>query len=66
MTELAKAIRHLLRTPVTHGDFDDAIFGQGEFYLIVTWIFGGGIETAVENTAGDVTLLSPGRLAGLP
>jgi DNA-binding transcriptional MerR regulator len=50
LIELAKILRTLLRTPVTHRDFDEAISSDDDVYLIVTWIFGGGIETAIQNT----------------
>ena len=47
LKELARALRNLLRLAVTREDFDAAVAGNGQFYLILTWVFGGGIETWV-------------------
>src|SRR5262249_11177957 len=47
LKEVAKTLRHLVRASVTRDDFNGAIAGKGRFYLILTWIFGGGIETWV-------------------
>jgi hypothetical protein len=44
LKELARSLRHLLRF---REDFDAAIAGNGQFYFILTWEFGGGIETWV-------------------
>jgi DNA-binding transcriptional MerR regulator len=50
--EFASAIRHLLRKSVTREDFDNAIADRGTFYLILTWVFGGGIETDIQMVDG--------------
>jgi DNA-binding transcriptional MerR regulator len=62
LKELATALRHLLKKSVTRDDFDDAIAGKGQFYLILMWIFGGGIETAVQNAQTKDRLSFPGVL----
>jgi hypothetical protein len=65
LKELAKTLRHLLRVSVTRDDFDDAIAGEGRFYLILTWIFGGGIVTAIENAKGKGNPSFPGVIGYL-
>src|SRR5262249_12852881 len=65
LKELAKRLRLLLRAPVTRGDFDSAIAGEGRFYLIMNWIFGGGIVTAIENAEGKGSLSFPGVIGHL-
>ena len=63
--EFASALRPLLRKSFTSEDFDNAIADRGKFYLILTWVFGGGIETAIEMVDGKQKLWFPeviGRL----
>jgi hypothetical protein len=50
LIELAKIIRIFLRTPPIRRDLEDAIAGEDEFYLIITWIFGGRIVTSIQDT----------------
>ena len=63
--ELARTLRHLLRTSVTRDDFDSAIAGKGRFYLILTWVFGGGIDTRIENASRNEKLFFPGVIGHL-
>jgi DNA-binding transcriptional MerR regulator len=65
LNELARALRHLLKTSVTRDDFDSAIAGKGRFYLILTWVFGGGIVTAVENASRKEKPSFPGVIGHL-
>jgi hypothetical protein len=65
LIKFAETIRRLLKRPVTSEEFDSAIAGNGEFYLILTWVFGGGIETAIENAAGSAKLFFPGVMGRL-
>jgi DNA-binding transcriptional MerR regulator len=59
--EFASALRHLLRDPVIRREeFDNAIADRGKFYLILTWVFGGGIETAIQMVDGKQKFWFPG------
>ena len=49
LREIANTIRRLLKPPVTRADFERAIIGDGQIYLVLTWVFGGGIEINMPN-----------------
>jgi len=64
LREMAKTLRHLLRSRVTAEDLEAAIKGQGSFYLVFFWRFGqtpgSGKPTSIETWLEDV---QKGKLA---
>jgi DNA-binding transcriptional MerR regulator len=51
LTQVANHIRLLVKAPVACDDFEQAIAGTGQFYLILTWIFGDEIKVTSVETA---------------
>jgi hypothetical protein len=65
LKELSRMLRDLLRTPADRDEFERAVSGKGQFYLVLTWIFGGGIETWIGDAKEKDKLFFPGVMAQL-
>jgi DNA-binding transcriptional MerR regulator len=65
LKDLAKYLRPLIKRPPTCDDFENAIAGNADFYLIVTWEFGGGIVGSIEPIPTKGQIHFPGPMKSL-